>query len=191
VPSRIFNRACCTPSPETSGDRRIFVLAANLIDFVNIDNAGLGSGYVPIRCLEQLEDNVFNILTYISGFGQGGRVHDGERYIQHLRQGVRQQGLAASSWTYEEDVRLRELHIVAPRPVHLDALVVVVNRYRQLLFSLILPDNVLIEKALHLLRFGQVCGCSTGLSFAPVIFQDGVADRDALVTDVGPRIVAW
>src|SRR5216683_2611901 len=79
---------------------------------------------------------------------------------------------------------------VASRPVHLDALVVVVDSYRQFLLRLFLTDDVLVEETLDLLRFGQVGRGSSGLGLAPVVFEDGVANRNAFITDVCPRVIA-
>ena len=75
-------------------------------------------------------------------------------------------------------------------PVHEDALVVVVDRDRQLLLRLLLPDDVFIEEGLDLLRLGQLVGRRGLRSRGAVVFQDRVADCDALVANVGARIVA-
>jgi hypothetical protein len=66
---------------------------------------------------------------------------------------------------------------------------VVVNRDRELLLGGILPDDVLIEKFLHFERFGNFVRRPGG-SLNLVVFQDGIANGDALVADVRPRIVA-
>ena len=141
---------------DIASNGRVFVLAADFIDFINIDDAGLRSGYVAIGSLKQLEDDIFDVFAHIAGLRQRGGVYDRERYIQHLGQGMRQQGLATSGRTDQQNVGLGQLDVIAACPVHLDTLVVVVDRYSQLLFGLLLADDVLIEKSLHLLRFGQV-----------------------------------
>src|SRR5205085_8109552 len=74
--------------------------------------------------------------------------------------------------------------------VHIDALVVVVNGDRQLLLGLLLTDNVLVEESLYLLRFGKLVRGLRGRSRGAVVFQNGIADRHALVTNVGARITA-
>ena len=41
-PSSIFSSACCTPSPgNIAGDGRVFALAGNLVDLIDVDNAVL------------------------------------------------------------------------------------------------------------------------------------------------------
>jgi len=73
-----------------AGDRGVFILAANLVNLVNINNAGLGPPYVAIRCLQQLEHDVFDIFAYITGFSERGGVHNGKRNVQHSGQGLGQ-----------------------------------------------------------------------------------------------------
>ncbi len=46
--------------------------------------------------------------------------------------------------------------------IHEDALVVVVNRDRQLLLGLLLPDDVFVEEGFHFLRLGQLVGSGAG-----------------------------
>ena len=74
-------------------------------------------------------------------------------------------------------------------PVHVDPLAVVVDRYRQLLLGGVLPDHVLIQKFLYFQRLGNLVGRARG-GFDLIVFQDRIADRDALVANVGTRIIA-
>ena len=76
-------------------------------------------------------------------------------------------------------------------PVHLDALVVVVDGDGELLLGLVLADDVFVEESLYFLRLGQMGGGGSGLYVAAVVFEDRVADGDAFVADVGARIIAW
>ena len=171
-------------------DGGVFVLAPNLVDFVDVDDAGLGASHIAVGCLQQLQDDVLNVLAHVAGFRQSRRIDNGEGHVQHLGQCLCQQRLAASSRPYQQDVRLGELDVVAARPVHLDALVVVVDGDRKLLLGLILTDHVLVQKRLDLLRLGQVCRCSARLGFAAVILKNRVADSNTFIADVGTRIVA-
>ena len=65
----------------------------------------------------------------------------------------------------------------------------VVDGDGELLLGLVLADDVLVEECLDLLRLGQMRGRGAGLGLAAVVFEDGVADGDALVADVGARVV--
>ena len=74
--------------------------------------------------------------------------------------------------------------------VHLDALVVVVDGDGELLLGLVLADHVIVEEALDLGRLGKMTGGGGGSFAAAVVFKNGVADGDALIADIGARIVA-
>ena len=169
-----------------AGNGRVFVLAPNLIDFVDVDDPGLRAAYVAVGCLQQLEDDVLHILADVARFGKRGRVHNCEGNVEHASQSLRQQRFSGSCRTDQHDVRLGELDAITGfLPVHEDALVVVVNRDRQLLLGLFLPDDVLVEESFHFLRLGQLVGNAGLGSGAAVVFENGVADRDALVANVG------
>src|SRR5713226_8670696 len=71
-------------------NRRVFVLLRDLVDLIYIDDALLGFGYISVGRLEQLEDDIFDVLSDVACLGQRGGVHNGERYIEHSREGLRQ-----------------------------------------------------------------------------------------------------
>ena len=71
VPSRIFSRACCTPSPETSRrSGRVLVFASDFVDFVDIDDAGLARPTSPSAACRSFKNNVLNVLADVTGLGQ-------------------------------------------------------------------------------------------------------------------------
>ena len=74
-----------------AGDGGVLVLAANLVDLVDVDDAGLGATDVAVRGLQQLEDDVLDVLADVAGFGESRGIDDGERNIEHLGQGLGQQ----------------------------------------------------------------------------------------------------
>ena len=84
---------------DVAGDGGVLVLAADLIDFVYINNALLAALHVPIGGLQQLQNDILDVFANVSGFGQGGGVHDGERHIQNLGQGLRHKSLAGAGGT--------------------------------------------------------------------------------------------
>src|ERR1043165_1783821 len=59
-------------------DRGVLVLAANLIDFAEVDDALLRALHVAVGGLEQFQDDVLHVLADVAGLGQGRRVDDGE-----------------------------------------------------------------------------------------------------------------
>ena len=64
VPSRILSKACWTPfARDITGDGRIFILSANLIDFVDIDDSVLRFLDIAISGLEELQNNIFDVFS--------------------------------------------------------------------------------------------------------------------------------
>ncbi len=175
---------------DVARDRRILVLAADLVDFVDVDDPGLGAAHVAIGGLEQLEDDVLHILADIARLSESGGVDDGEGHVEHAGQRLRQQRLARAGGPDQQDVRFRQFDLAVALAVHVDALVMVINGDRQLLLGLLLADDVLVEERLHFGGLGQMVRRRRGMGIAAVVFQDGIADRDALVADVGARIIA-
>ena len=45
-------------------------------------NINLGLLDVVVRCLDQLEQDVVDVLADVAGLGQGGRVGDRERHVE-------------------------------------------------------------------------------------------------------------
>ena len=106
-----------------------------------------------------------------------------------LRQGLREQGLAGAGGADQQDVRLLELDVVARLLGVLDALVVVVDRDRELLLGLLLADDVVVEHRLDLARLGQrrapAC-CSCIRSSAMMSRQ--MSTHSSQMNTVGPAI---
>ena len=66
-----------------AGDRRIFVLLRNLVDLVDIYDALLSLLDVSVGGLQQFQDDIFNVLADVTGFGQRRRVDDREGHVEH------------------------------------------------------------------------------------------------------------
>src|ERR1019366_8638001 len=84
---------------------------------------------------------------------------------------------------------LGKLDFCPTLPVHVNPLVVVVDRHGEFLLGLLLPDDVLVEEGLHLDWLGKLVGGGCGLRFRAVVLQNGVADGNALIANVGSRVV--
>ena len=80
------------------------------------------------------------------------------------------------------------LLLLARLLVQEDALVVVIDRHRQLLLGAVLPYDVAIEELLDLRRARKPARGGRSL-FALLVFQNGLANADALIADIRPRIV--
>ena len=167
-----------------AGDRGVLVLAADLVDLVDIDDALLALLDIAAGRLQQLEDDVLDVLADVARLGEGRRVDDGEGHRQQLGERLREQRLAGARRADQHDVRLGQLDVVAAARLllDLDALVVVVDRDGELLLRLFLADHVLVEELLDFLRHGQRRPDAPVVE--PVVVRDDVvADLDALVAD--------
>src|ERR1035438_10316065 len=175
-----------------AGDRRVLVLAADLVNLIYIDDAGLRSTHIAFGGLEKLENDVFDIFAYIASLGERSGVDDCEGHIQHAGESLREQRLARPGWADQQNVGFGQFHAIAGAlAVHVDALVVVVDGDGQFLLGLLLSDDVLVEEGLDVLRLRQLVGNGCCRSRRPIVFQDRIADGNALVADVCPGIVAW
>jgi hypothetical protein len=93
------------------GDGGVVRFAGDLVDFVDVDDAALGFFHVVVGILQQRQDDVFHILAHITGLRQAGGIGDGKRHVEKPRQGLGQQGLAATRGADQQDVALLDLHI--------------------------------------------------------------------------------
>ena len=114
-------------------DRRVVGLARDLVDLVDVDDAGLRLLDVVVALLQQLLDDVLDVLADVAGLGQRRRVGDRERHVEQARERLGEQRLAAAGRADQQDVALGELDVVAGAfaPLGLQPLVVVVDRDRQ------------------------------------------------------------
>src|SRR4051794_31456602 len=174
---------------DVARDRRVVALAADLVDFIDVDDAALRFVFVVAGGLVELEDDVLDIFADVSRLGQRRRVDDRERNAEHAREGLRQQRLAGAGGTDQQDVRLLQLDVlavVARRVV--DSFVVVVDGDGELLLGAFLTDDVEVEELLDLFRLRQLAGAfhRARLVFA-ILSNDVEADVDAFVADIDGR----
>ncbi len=175
---------------DVTRDRGVLRLAGDLVDLVDVDDAGLGLLDVVVGGLDQLEQDVLDVLADVASLGQGRGVGDRERDVEHPGQGLGEVGLAAAGRADHEDVGLGDLDRLLlgvlgrgraePR---LDALVVVVDRDREGLLGPLLADHVGVEELEDLAGLGQLLEADL-TALAELFLDDLVAEVDALVTDV-------
>ncbi|CAH0289546.1 hypothetical protein SRABI106_03474 [Rahnella aquatilis] len=87
-------------------DRWVVRLAGNLVNFINVNNAALRFLYVVVTFLQQFLNDIFDVLTHITGLGQRGGIGHGKWHIQETRQGFSQQRFAATGRPDQQDVTL-------------------------------------------------------------------------------------
>lgn len=118
-----------------AGDRRVLALTRDLVDLVDVDDAGLCPLDVVVGGLDQLEEDVLDVLTDITGLGERGGVGDREGHVEHLRESLSEVGLAAARGAEQKNVRLGEFDRLTARVAclvaGLDALVVVVDSHSE------------------------------------------------------------
>src|SRR6266508_500302 len=172
-------------------DRRVLALAGDLVDLVDVDDAGLGLLDVVVGGLDQLQQDVLDVLTDVPRLGQGSGVGDRERDVEHPGERLREVGLAAARRADQQDVRLGELDRVVPGVpaggrgdlAVADALVVVVHRHREGLLGHVLADDVLVQEVVDLPRLREFGQADVG-ALVELLLDDLVAEIDALVADV-------
>src|SRR6266702_3369669 len=136
---------------DVPGDRRIVGFATDLVDLVNVDDAALRALDVVVGRLQQLQDDVLDVLADIAGLGQRGRIRHRERHVEDPRQRLRQQRLARTGRTDQQDVRLREFDVVVLGLV-VEPLVVIVDGDREHLLGVVLTDHVVVQHLADFLR---------------------------------------
>src|SRR5262249_33067231 len=170
---------------DVAGDRGVVGLAADFVDLVDIDDAALGALDIVVGRLQQLEDDVLDILADIAGFGERGRISHGERHVEDARERLRQQRLARTGWADQQDVGLRELDIVVLGLV-VETLVVIMDRDREHLLSVILTDDIVVKDFANLLGGRNAVARLRQRGF--ILLADNVhAQLDALVADENGR----
>ena len=133
-----------------------------------------------------LHENVLDVFADVACFGQRRCIGDRERHIENARERLREQRLADAGRSDQQDVRLVELDLVIARRRGVDALVVIVDRDRQRLLRVLLPDHVLVEDVLDLVRRRDLSDRLGNLALF-VLSENLVAEGDALVANVDRR----
>ena len=171
-----------------AGDGGVVGLARDLVDLVDVHDAGLRLLDVVVALLEQLLDDVLDVLADIARFGERGGIGDGERDVEQTRERLGEQRLAGAGRADEQDVALGDLDLVlAARAAGgvaavLQALVVVVDGDREDLLGALLADHIVVEDALDLDRLGELVALALGTGLE-LLADDVVAELDALVAD--------
>src|SRR5215831_2190587 len=168
-----------------ASDGRVLVLAADLVDLIDIDNALLRAFHIAVGGLQKLENDVLDVFTDIAGFGQGGRVNDGEGHAQHARQCLRQQSLAGAGGPNQRDIGFLNLDVGAAAG-QFNALVMLVDGNSQTLLGFFLSDYIFIKEGFDFVWLGQ--GRPRRYRFRLLIIADDlVTNINAFITDVDRR----
>jgi len=142
-------------SGDVAGDRRVLILAGDLIDFVDVDDPLHASLTVAPCGLEQLQDDVLDIFPDISGLGQRRGIDNRKRHGEHPGERLSKERLTRPGGTDQQNVAFGDLDFLVPALPQLDPLVVIVDRHGELLLGQLLTDHEVVEKSLDLGRLGQ------------------------------------
>ena len=134
-----------------AGDGWVVALACNLIYLVDEYDAPLGLVDVVVGGLEQAGEQALDVLAHISGLGEHGGVDDGEGHVEHTGYGAGEQSLAGAGGADDDDVALLDIDIIGAALLQ-QTLVVVVDGHGEKFLSLLLPDDILVEATLDLVR---------------------------------------
>ncbi len=188
-PSPIFSSACWTPlARDIAGDRRIVALTRDLVDLVDIDDAGLRALDVAVGRLDEPRQDVLDILADIARLGERGGIGDCKGHLEHAGQRLGQQRLAAAGGPQQQHIALAKLdiiHVVASA----QPLVVVVDRHRQHHLGAVLADHILVEPLGMRLGVGRRVGptgdvrCATTGGTSESSAMIALAECHALVAD--------
>ena len=73
-----------------AGDRDVLAGLADLVDFVDVEDAALGGLEVEVGGVQQLQQQVLHVLAHVAGLGQRGGVADGEGDVEDAGKRLRQ-----------------------------------------------------------------------------------------------------
>ena len=136
------------------GDGTVQALfAGDLVQFIDVDDAVLGTVHIPISRLDQPEEDILHILADVSGLGERSGVAYGEWDVQSAGQGFGQEGFAAAGGADEQDIGLLEFDIRTGALMSVpDALEVIVDRDAENLFRLNLAHYIGVQVGVDLPR---------------------------------------
>ena len=102
---------------DVAGDGDVVAGFADLVDFVDVDDAALGGFEIVVGVLQQLEQDVLDVFADVAGFGERGGVADGEGNVEDAGQRLGQQRLAAAGGADQQHVALVDFDVVRPSAV--------------------------------------------------------------------------
>ena len=166
------------------GNGGILALTGDFVHLVDVDDATLCQLHIEVGCLQKAQENILHVLAHVTCLGEGGGVCDGKGHIEDLGQSLGKEGLARACGANEQDIALLELHIGAVFKVN--ALIMVIDRYRQGDLGVVLADDVVIHIVLDFLRRGQGVRQleARRLVGAHIVPEDAGAQLHALVADI-------
>ena len=134
---------------DVAGNGEILAFARDFVDFVDVDDAFFGTGYVVVAVHQQFLHDGLDVFADVARFSQRGGIGNGKGDVQAFRQRLGEQGLAGTGRADHQDVAFDDFNaVVSFLLVEVQAFVVVVHRHRQRFFRAVLADDVVVQKRL-------------------------------------------
>src|SRR2546422_11451909 len=92
-------------------NRGVFVLPADLVDLVDINDSGLSAFHIAAGILNQPENNVFNIFTDVTGLSKRRGIHYRKRNAEQPPEALREERLTRAGWSNQQDVGFLKLDV--------------------------------------------------------------------------------
>ena len=166
-------------------DGGIFGFSSDLIDLIYVDNSALCTAQIKVRCLDQLEQNIFNVLTDITGLCQRRCVCDCERHVQEPCKCLCKKRLAGTGRSKHHDIGFLKLD--AKVLWSEQSLIMVVYSDGKDFLGLVLANDIVIEISLDFLRLHQVDTFNRSLILLFILLCDDLrADLYTIFTDIDP-----
>ena len=111
---------------------------------------------IVVALLQQLLNNIFDVLAYVTRFRECRGIGNGEGHIEHACKRFGKERLTRPRGSHEQDIRLTQLHFRILRFACAQPLVVVVHRHRQHALRAGLSNDVLIKNFVYFARYWQL-----------------------------------
>lgn len=169
---------------DVAGDGDIARGLVNFVNFVYVDDTPFRARDIIVCVLEKLEDDVFDVFTDVTGFGEGGGVSNGKGDIKKAGERARDESFARTGGADHEDVAFFDLDIIGGLKIEEEALIVIEDGDGDGAFGGLLADDVGIEVFFNFAggteRNWQI-GLATVFEDLGAAFDTVFADEDRIV----------
>ena len=174
-----------TLAAHVTRDAGVITLAGNLVNLVDEHDAALGLSDIVVTGSQQPRQQALNVLSHISGLGQHRGIDNGKGHFQHLGYRLGEQRLARARRPDNDDIALLDVNIIIAALVQ--ALIVVIDRYRQVTLGGFLSDDILVEIGLDFFGLRQGVHVEVGQTrcayFIEILVREFYSALGTLIAD--------
>ena len=124
-----------------TGNRWIIAFTSNFIDLINKHNAFFRLALVIIGRLQKSSKYAFHVFPHIACLCQHGSINNRQGHIEHFGNRFGDERFTRSRFSNHQDITFLDFYIAFWLK---QALVVVIDRYGQHLFGVVLTDDIII-----------------------------------------------